>query len=76
MESNAPNRCEWSETIEKQISRVPSGCYLAAAFLSMAVSGTLKCVGRKHAALFIGQWAAPLLVLGLYSRSNREKGGK
>ena len=34
----------------------------------MAASATLKVMGRKHDALFVGQWAAPFLLLGLYNK--------
>jgi len=34
----------------------------------MGASLTLKFMGRKHTALFIGQWAAPFLLLGIYNK--------
>jgi hypothetical protein len=57
-----------TKTIEQQTSRLPSGGYMTAAFASMAVSATLKIAGRDEAALFVGQWAAPFLIMGMYNK--------
>jgi len=54
--------------IEKQTSKIPSDFFLAAALTSMAVSLTLKCFKKKHTALFVGQWAAPFLLMGIYNK--------
>ncbi len=54
--------------IEKVTSRVPSSAYLAAAVASMAASLTFKISKRDHAALFVGQWAAPFLLMGIYNK--------
>lgn len=57
-----------AKAIEGQTSKLPSDLFLYAALGSMATSFTLKCMGRKHTALFVGQWAAPFLLLGLYNK--------
>jgi hypothetical protein len=57
-----------ARAIEEQTAKIPSDAYLWAALASMGVSLTLKCLGRKHNALFIGQWAAPFLLLGIYNK--------
>ena len=54
--------------IEKVTSQIPSSAYLAMAVGSMGVSIALQTAGKKHAALFVGQWAAPFLILGLYNK--------
>lgn len=54
--------------IEKCTSKVPSSVYLAAALASMAVSLGLKASKKEHEALFVGQWAAPFLLLGIYNK--------
>jgi hypothetical protein len=54
--------------IEKTTSRIPSGVYLAAALTSMALSLSLKMAKKEHLALFVGQWAAPFLILGTYNK--------
>jgi hypothetical protein len=47
--------------IEAKPSQIPSSAYLAAALASMATSAVFKASGKDHAALFVGQWAAPFL---------------
>jgi hypothetical protein len=54
--------------IEEQTAKLPSDIFLWAALASMAASATLKVIGRKHTALFVGQWAAPFLLLGIYNK--------
>ncbi len=34
----------------------------------MGLSLVMKCMGRDHEALFIGQWPAPFLLMGLYKK--------
>ena len=50
--------------LENYSSQLPSSFYLGAALASMAGSLILKARGKDHMALFIGQWAAPFLILG------------
>lgn len=57
-----------AKSIEKQTSKLPSDLFLWAALGSMATSATLKVMGKNHTALFVGQWAAPFLLLGLYNK--------
>ncbi len=54
--------------IEKVTAKVPSSVYLAAALASMAVSVGYKISKKNDMALFIGQWAAPFLILGIYNK--------
>jgi hypothetical protein len=54
--------------IEEQTAKVPSDIFLWAALGSMAISAGLKCLKKNHTALFVGQWAAPFLLLGLYNK--------
>jgi hypothetical protein len=60
--------------IEKFTSQIPSSVYLAAALSSMAVSVAFKAKKNEHMALFIGQWAAPFLILGLYNKLVKQHG--
>lgn len=57
-----------AKAIEAQTSKLPSDLFLYAALASMGTAFSLKCLGRKHTALFFGQWAAPFLILGLYNK--------
>ncbi len=54
--------------IEEYTSRVPSDAYLWTAVGCMAISATLKLMGRDKDALFVGQWPAPFLLMGLYNK--------
>jgi len=54
--------------IEQQTAKLPSDVFLWAALGSMAVSLMLQLTGSKHRSLFIGQWAAPFLLLGVYNK--------
>ncbi|PST82798.1 hypothetical protein C7T94_09145 [Pedobacter yulinensis] len=63
-----------AEMIEDQTAKIPSDVYLWAALGSMGVSLALKCMGHKHNALFIGQWAAPFLLLGIYNKIVKTQG--
>ncbi len=61
--------------IEKYTSKVPSSVFLGLSLASMAVSLTLKFTSKKDEnALFIGQWAAPFLILGLYNKMIKQHG--
>ena len=64
----------FTEALENYTAKLPSSVYLAAALASMATSLTLKCMGRKHTALFVGQWAAPFLLMGLYNKLVKQSG--
>ena len=57
-----------AKTIEEQTAKLPSDVFLWAALASMGVSLTLKLAGSKHNSLFIGQWAAPFLLFGVYNK--------
>jgi hypothetical protein len=60
--------------IEKVTSQVPSSLYLAAAVSSMIASFSFKIAKKDHAALFVGQWAAPFLLLGIYNKLVKQHG--
>ena len=60
--------------IESKTSQVPSSGYLAAALGSMAGSLILKLAGQDNWALFVGQWAAPFLIMGVYNKMVKQHG--
>ena len=57
-----------ASAIEEQTAKIPSDVFLWAALGSMAISLTLQLTGSKHRSLFIGQWAAPFLLFGVYNK--------
>lgn len=60
--------------IEHTTSRVPSSAFLALALASMAVSATFQALRKRDESLFIGQWAAPFLLLGIYNKMVKQHG--
>jgi hypothetical protein len=57
-----------ASAIEQQTAKIPSDVFLWAALGAMAASAVLQIVGRKKESLFVGQWPAPFLLLGLYNK--------
>ena len=60
--------------IEKVTSQVPSSVYLGAAIASIIGSICFKAAKKEHEALFVGQWVAPFLILGLYNKMVKQHG--
>ena len=68
-ESRAPKReGKVAKAIESQTAKIPSDVFLWSAVGAMAVSLGLQIAGVKHRSLFIGQWAAPFLLFGIYNK--------
>lgn len=65
---------QFTAAIEKSTSKVPSSAYLALALGAMAVSATLQALNKKHESMFVGQWAAPFLLLGIYNKLVKQHG--
>lgn len=63
-----------TRNIERETSKIPSTVFLSAAVASMGVSLLLKVCKCNHTALFIGQWAAPFLLLGIYNKIVKTEG--
>lgn len=63
-----------AKAIESQTAKLPSDLFLWTALGAMGISLTLKIIGKKHEALFLGQWAAPFLILGLYNKIVKVEG--
>ena len=60
--------------IEKVTSKVPSSIYLGAAIASIIASVSFKAAKKEYEALFVGQWVAPFLILGLYNKMVKQHG--
>lgn len=61
-------------SIETATARFPSTVFLGAAIGSMAASLILKISGKSDWALFVGQWAAPFLIMGNYNKMVKQHG--
>ncbi len=57
-----------ARTIEEQTAKLPSDVWLWAALGSMGVALFLRMNDRKDESLFVGQWAAPFLLVGVYNK--------
>lgn len=63
------------QAIQSKISTLPADAFLYAAAGSIALALALQVTGRRHLGLFIGQWASPLLILGLYNQLTKSADG-
>ena len=60
--------------LEAQTSSLPTSLFLGAALASIGGSLALKIAGKGEQALFVGQWAAPFLLLGIYNKLVKQHG--
>jgi hypothetical protein len=60
--------------LESQTSRIPSSGYLAAGFGAIAISAILKLAGKDDWALFVGQWPAAFMLMGVYNKMVKQHG--
>lgn len=63
-----------TSAIESQTAKIPSAGYLGAAIGAMLASAILKSVGKNDWAMFVGQWAPSILVIGLYNKVVKQQG--
>jgi hypothetical protein len=54
--------------IEDQTAKLPSDLFLWSAIGSMAISLAFRIAKKNSTSTFVGQWAAPFLLLGLYNK--------
>jgi hypothetical protein len=62
--------------IEEQTAKLPSDLFLWAALASIGTSLALKIMGKTEGALFVGQWAPTLLILGTYNKMVKQHGSE
>jgi hypothetical protein len=60
--------------IENKTAQIPSDIFLWTAFGFMGAALMLKLMGRRHSALFLGQWVAPMLLFGIYNKQVKQLG--
>lgn len=54
--------------LEKETAKLPSDVWLWAAAASMGASLILQMAHKRDGSQFVGQWAAPLLMIGVYNK--------
>lgn len=66
----ARDHCEGilARTLEQQTAKLPSDIWLWAALGAMGLSLSCRLKGERDRSLFVGQWAAPLLLIGVYNK--------
>jgi hypothetical protein len=60
--------------MESYSAKLPSAFFLGAAGAAIVGSLIFKTTGKDHHALFLGQWAAPFLLLGIYNKMVKQHG--
>ena len=63
-----------ARSIEEQTSKIPSDVFLWASVGAMTAAMILQLARQKHMSLFIGQWAAPFLLFGIYNKLVKQRG--
>lgn len=54
--------------LDKQAAKVPSGVFFGASLGTVGLSMVLEALGKTEKSHFVGQWVAPFMLLGLYSK--------
>ncbi len=62
--------------IEDLTAELPSDAYLWSALGVMGVSLALNLLAKSDKALFVGQWAAPILIMGVYNKIVKTQGSE
>jgi isopentenyl diphosphate isomerase/L-lactate dehydrogenase-like FMN-dependent dehydrogenase len=57
-----------AKALENHTAKLPSDLWLWAAVASMGASLLLQVANKKDGSRFVGQWAAPLLLVGVYNK--------
>lgn len=65
---------EMTKEVEKMTAQIPSKVFLCAALGVLAGAAALRCMGKKHTALLVGQWASPFLLFGVYDKIVKTQG--
>ncbi len=68
MENTKIGEDKITNVIEKQTVKLPSDTFLFSALGAAAVSLAFKLTGKDRNATFIGQWVAPILIMGVYNK--------
>lgn len=57
-----------ARTMEQQTAKLPSDLWFWAAASAVGASLAYRLNGHPERSLFIGQWVAPFLLIGLYNK--------
>ena len=76
MENSTSKEDIVTKAIEKQTVKLPSDTFLFAAMGAGVLSLTLKLMGNDKNASFVGQWVAPILIMGVYNKLVKQEESK
>jgi hypothetical protein len=65
---------QFTGILESLTAKIPSSLFLGAAVASILGSFSFKNAKKHPNALFIGQWVAPFLILGIYNKMVKQHG--
>ena len=65
---------QFTGMLDSVTAKIPSSLFLSAAIVSILGSFSFKMAKKQPAALFIGQWVAPFLLLGIYNKMVKQHG--
>lgn len=60
--------------LERYSAKWPTSLFMGAAIASIIASLVLKRQRKHQDALFVGQWVAPFLIVGLYNKAVKQHG--
>jgi len=63
-----------ARALESQTAKLPSDVWLWSAVGAIGTAAALQMFGRRQASLFVGQWVAPLLLIGVYNKIVKTQG--
>jgi hypothetical protein len=63
-----------ARTLERETAKLPSDVWLWSAVGAIGTAAALQMFGRRQASLFVGQWVAPLLLIGVYNKIVKTQG--
>lgn len=63
-----------AKNIENFTAEIPSDVFLWTSIGAMGLSLTFKMLKKNDMALFVGQWAAPFLLMGIYNKIVKTEG--
>lgn len=74
MSNNKPQEGNATVAVEKKTSKIPLDGLSVCRLRRIGSLCRMMCRGRKSTALLVGQWAAPLLIMGLYNKVVKTEG--
>ena len=63
-----------AKAIEKQTAKLPSDLFLWLGLGCLGAAMVLRGMRRSNTGLLVGEWASPLLIMGLYNKLVRLQG--